>query len=97
MEKEEIVGESVEQRETIEEHRSKQEIKKELDEIRYAIKKEIQSYEKKEKQIVLLETYDRAKRTLRTNLLKNHINKMRKLHEKQAALHDEFLKFKLMK
>ena len=49
MEKEEIVGERAEQQETIEEHRSQQEIKKELDEIRYAIKKRAKVMKKERK------------------------------------------------
>ena len=97
MEKEEIGEESTEQKETIEERRSHKEIEKELDGIRYAIKKEIQSYEKKEKQLDQLETSDMDKRVKRARLILNHINKMRKLHEKQAALHKEFLKCKMLK
>jgi hypothetical protein len=97
MKKEEIVGESAEQQETIEEYRSQHEINKELDDVRYAIEKEIQYYVKKEKKIDLLETHDRAKRTPKTKLLINHIKKLRKLHEKQSALYDEFLKYKLIK
>jgi hypothetical protein len=89
MEKEEIGEESMEQQETIEERRSHKEIKKELDDIRYAIKKE--------KQIDQLETSDMDKRAKRERLILNHINKMRKLHDKQAALYKEFLKCKMLK
>ena len=67
--------------------RSPQEIEKEMDDNRYAIIKEIQGYEQKEKQINQIEIFAWAKRTLKTKLLINHINKMR-LYEKQTALND---------
>ena len=92
MEKEKIIGECI-----VEERRNRHEIARELDSIGGGIKKEISSFELQNKKLNQLETNDSAKRTLKTNLLKNHINKMRRLHEKQAAVHDEFLKFKLMK
>ena len=92
MEKEEIIGESI-----IEEHRGRHEVGKELDSIGDAIKKEIRSFELQNEKIEQLEANDRAKRTQKTKLLINHINKMSKLHEKQSALYDEFLKYKLIK
>jgi hypothetical protein len=58
-----------------------------MDDNRYAIIKEIQGYEQKEKQINQIVKFARAKRTLKTKLLINHINKMR-LYEKQTALND---------
>ena len=58
-----------------------------MDDNRYAIIKEIQGYEQKEKQINQIEIFAWAKRTLKTKLLINHINKMR-LYEKQTALND---------
>ncbi len=94
MEKEEIVGESVEQQETIEERRGRQEIEKELDDIKYAIKKEILSFELQKENLNQKKTNDRAKKA---KLLIDHINKMRKLHEQQTALHDAFLIYKLKK
>ena len=68
-----------------------------MDDTISAIIKEIQGYEQKEKQINQLEIFARAKGTLKTKSLINHINKMRKLYEKQIALNDEFLKYKLIK
>jgi hypothetical protein len=69
MEKEEIVGESAEQQETIEERRGRHEVGKELDSIGDAIKKEIRSFELQDEKIEQLETNDRAKRTPKTKLL----------------------------
>jgi hypothetical protein len=68
-----------------------------MDDTRYAFIKEIQGYEQKEKQINQLKIFARTKKTLKTKLLINHINKMRKLYEKQTAQNDDFLKYKLIK
>jgi hypothetical protein len=92
MEKEEIDGESI-----IEERRNRLDIGKELDEIGDAIKKEIRSFESQEKNLNQLETNDRAKRTKKSILLINHINRMRTLHKQQTLLYDEYLKYKLIK
>ena len=97
MEKEEILEESTEQQVTIEESRDRHKISQELVSIGDAIKKEIRSFELQDGKLNQLETNDRVIRRQKSQLLINHINKMRKLHEKQAAIYDEFLKCKLKK
>jgi len=92
MEKEEIIGECI-----VEERRNRHEIAKELDSIGGGIKKEISSFELQNKRLNQLETNDIAKRTQKFNLLINHLNSMRNLHEQQTLLHDEYLKYKLIK
>jgi hypothetical protein len=94
MEKEEIGGESI-----IDGRRNRLDIGKELDKIGDAIKKEVRSFELQENKLNQLETNDRAKRTQKSILLINHINRMRmrKLHKQQTLLYDEYLKYKLIK
>ena len=92
MEKEEIIGECI-----VEERRNRQEIAKELDSIGGALRKQISSFELQNENLNQLETNDRAKRTEKFNLLINHLNSMRKLHEQQTLLNDEYLKYKLIK
>jgi hypothetical protein len=58
MEKEEVVAESAEQQETIEESRGRHEMGKELDGIGDAIKKEIRNFELKDEKLNQLETTD---------------------------------------
>jgi hypothetical protein len=90
-------GERMEQQEIIEERRDRYEIGKDLGNIKYAIKKETQSFKQEEKKIDQLETSDMDKRAKKARLIVNHITIMRKLHEQQTAIDDEFLKYKLMK
>lgn len=92
MEKEEIGGACI-----IEERRNRLEIGKELDNIGGDIRKEIGIFELQNEKLNQLETNERAKRAQKFNLLINHLNSMRKLHEQQILLNDEYLKYKLIK
>ena len=92
MEKEEIDGEGI-----VDERRNRHEIAKELDSIGGAIRKEISSFELQNEKLNQLEINGGAKRTRKLNLLINHLNSMRKLHEQQTLLYDEYLKYKLIK
>jgi hypothetical protein len=69
----------------------RREIKNELKEIKYAINQEIQDFKRKEEKIDRIKMFELHKQAEKAKLILGHLIIMRKLHEKQAELHREFL------